>query len=228
MRRTTLACAGVALALAAVAGSAPTAQAAKTAVRADWSAGPIGRWIGYVRPGGSRRVREVQRRLDRLGYRLGRVDGLFGPRTEQAAIRFQRRNGLAADGLVGRRTLRAIRRRDDARLSAGDQVEQPRAVESPAPQPPVPPPASRAPEPLSDAAPPARDIPWLAIGLLAAIAVAGLLAVAARHRRRPGAPQQIETTPRRELVAQVETSPPPRFTRSAQRRALGAARRKSD
>ena len=227
MRRTTLACAGVALALAAVAGSAPTAQAATTAARADWSAGPVGRWTGYASPGGSRRVREVQRRLARLGYRLGRVDGLFGSRTESATIRFQRRNGLAPDGLVGRRTLRAIRTRDDARLADREQVEQPRAVESPAPQP-EPPPASRAPEPLSDAAPPARDVPWLAIGLLAAIVAAGLLAVAAHRRRRPGGPQPIETTPRRELVARAETSHPPRFTRSAQRRALGAGRRESD
>jgi hypothetical protein len=228
MRRTTLACAGVALALAAVAGSAPTAQAATTGARADWSAGAVGRWTGYVRAGGSRRVREVQRRLARLGYRLGRVDGLFGSRTESATIRFQRRNGLAPDGLVGRRTLRAIRTRDDTRLSARQQVEQPRAEQSPAPQPPEPPPASRVPEPLSDAAPPARDVPWLAIGLLAAIVAAGLLAVAAHRRRRPGGPQPIETTPRRELVAQAETSLPPRFTRSAQRRALGVGRRERD
>ena len=220
MRWTTLACAGVALALANVAGSAPTAQAATTAARADWSAGPVGRWTGYARPGGSRRVREVQRRLDRLGYRLGRVDGLFGTRTQRATIRFQRRNGLAVDGIVGPRTLRAIRMRDEARLTARERVERPRAVESPSPQAPQTVPVSRTPA----APPPANDVPWLAAALMPAIAVVGLLAMATLRRRRSNEPQVIEATPRRELVAQAETKPP-RFTRSAQRRAPGTRRR---
>ena len=59
------------------------------AARADWSAGPVARGTGYTRAGGSRRVREVQRRLRSLGYHPGRVDGLYGPRTERAARRFQ-------------------------------------------------------------------------------------------------------------------------------------------
>ena len=56
--------------------------------RADWpkgwSARSVGLGSGYSRPGGSDRVREVQRRLTRLGYRPGPVDGLFGPRTRAA------------------------------------------------------------------------------------------------------------------------------------------------
>ena len=60
------------------------AQATTAAMPEGWSAGPVHRWTGYHRAGGSRRVRELQRRLNRLGYRAGPVDGLFGPRTERA------------------------------------------------------------------------------------------------------------------------------------------------
>src|SRR3954467_10347223 len=49
-----------------------------------WSAGGVGRGSGYGRANGSRRVREVQRRLLRRGYRPGVVDGRFGARTRAA------------------------------------------------------------------------------------------------------------------------------------------------
>ncbi|MGH3023208.1 MAG: peptidoglycan-binding protein [Gaiellaceae bacterium] len=38
----------------------------------------------------------------------GSIDGAFGPRTRAATIRFQRRAGIAADGIVGRQTRRAL------------------------------------------------------------------------------------------------------------------------
>jgi hypothetical protein len=83
-----------------------------------WSAGAVHRWTGYSRPGGSRRVRELQRRLNRLGYRSGPVDGLFGPRTERATKRFQASRRLRVDGIVGPRTLRQLRERDARRRAA--------------------------------------------------------------------------------------------------------------
>lgn len=49
-------------------------------------------------------VRDVQRRLGELGYSPGPVDGIFGPRTENAVRAFQRDSGLAVDGIVGPRT----------------------------------------------------------------------------------------------------------------------------
>ena len=49
-----------------------------------WSAGPVRLGAGFRQPGGSDRVREVQRHLERLGYRVGPVDGLFGRRTRAA------------------------------------------------------------------------------------------------------------------------------------------------
>ena len=113
MRRWTPALAGVILALLALPAmaTADTGQGTSTgsdrghAARADWSAGPVARGTGYTRAEGSRRVREVQRRLRSLGYHPGPVDGLYGPRTERAARRFQEARRLRADAVVGPRTL---------------------------------------------------------------------------------------------------------------------------
>jgi peptidoglycan hydrolase-like protein with peptidoglycan-binding domain len=77
--------------------------------RANWSAGPVAVGTGYHTSGGSDRVREVQRTLRRVGSSPGPVDGLFGPRTKQAVLGFQRAQGLRPDAIVGPRTLFALR-----------------------------------------------------------------------------------------------------------------------
>lgn len=43
----------------------------------------------------------LQDALNTLGYNTGTVDGIFGPGTRSAVIRFQRATGLSADGVVG-------------------------------------------------------------------------------------------------------------------------------
>jgi hypothetical protein len=53
-------------------------------------------------------VRDLQQSLSALGYPLA-VDGIFGKETEKAVCAFQRDHGLGADGIVGPRTLAAIR-----------------------------------------------------------------------------------------------------------------------
>lgn len=53
-------------------------------------------------------VREVQRRLKQWGYYDGSVDGVFGSGTKNAVIRFQKKNGLTADGVVGKATYKAL------------------------------------------------------------------------------------------------------------------------
>lgn len=53
-------------------------------------------------------VKEVQRRLKQWGYYSGAVDGIFGSATKKAVISFQKKNGLTADGVVGKATYRAL------------------------------------------------------------------------------------------------------------------------
>ena len=64
---------------------------------------------GYQRRGGSRRVRALQRRLARLGFAPGPIDGRYGPLTTRAIRRFQRTRHLAVSGVTGVRTLVALR-----------------------------------------------------------------------------------------------------------------------
>ncbi len=53
-------------------------------------------------------VRTLQRKLKSWGYYKGAVDGIFGSQTKEAVKYFQRRNGLVADGIVGKKTLDAL------------------------------------------------------------------------------------------------------------------------
>lgn len=46
-------------------------------------------------------VKLAQSLLNKIGYPVGAVDGIYGTRTRQAVIAFQRNNGLEADGIVG-------------------------------------------------------------------------------------------------------------------------------
>lgn len=247
MKRITLACAGAALALTAVAGSGPPAHAAtKKIARADWSAGPVGSGAGYARQGGSRRVREVQRRLARLGHRPGPVDGLFGPRTRRAALTFQRSSRLPADGIVGRRTLRALRAREAERSGDTRREAEPPPTETPPVGAPASPPEARpaaitlvdaAPRTATDPGSPIPRIAWVAAVLLATLAGIGLLARGAGRHAAPEVEARPDRTtvaavPSRELAAQAEHNLSPRFTRPAadgvERRSLAPWRRGSN
>jgi hypothetical protein len=53
-------------------------------------------------------VLEIQRRLDRLGYAVGTLDGAYGVATASAVRAFQRDRGLRVDGVVGPATGRAL------------------------------------------------------------------------------------------------------------------------
>ena len=55
-------------------------------------------------------VYTLQRRLLDLGFRVGRVDGYFGPETEAGVREFQRNFGIPPDGTCGPATLKALTR----------------------------------------------------------------------------------------------------------------------
>jgi len=69
---------------------------------------PLRQGVGFAQPNGSPRVRTLQTRLRRLDLRPGPVDGLFGPRTKAAVVRFQHRRGLSENGVATRQTGRLI------------------------------------------------------------------------------------------------------------------------
>lgn len=46
--------------------------------------------------------------LNRLGFNTGTVDGVFGTRTQNGVLRFQRAAGLSPDGIVGPKTWEAL------------------------------------------------------------------------------------------------------------------------
>jgi N-acetylmuramoyl-L-alanine amidase len=77
---------------------------------ARWRLGD--RLLSYVvaNPQAGDDVLSLQRRLSELGFEVGRVDGVFGPRTGEALREFQRNVGLPADGTCGPGTFKALAR----------------------------------------------------------------------------------------------------------------------
>lgn len=82
----------------------------RRALEARWRLGdrPL-----QLHPAGDRQatgddVAALQRRLSDLGFDCGRVDGIFGTRTDAALREFQMNIGIAADGVCGPQTLRAF------------------------------------------------------------------------------------------------------------------------
>ena len=56
----------------------------------------------------SQEVRQIQTKLKQWGYYFGNVDGIYGTQTQDAVIKFQKKNGLRVDGIAGPETLAAI------------------------------------------------------------------------------------------------------------------------
>ena len=53
-------------------------------------------------------VKKIQTKLKQWGYYSGNVDGIFGTETFNAVKKFQQKNGLTVDGIVGEKTLQAL------------------------------------------------------------------------------------------------------------------------
>lgn len=69
-------------------------------------------------------VKEVQRRLKQWGYYNGAVDGVFGAGTKKAVVAFQKKNGLTADGVVGKSTYQALGMNDSYNALQGGVPSQ--------------------------------------------------------------------------------------------------------
>lgn len=53
-------------------------------------------------------VVQIQTKLKAMGLYTGQIDGIYGSQTQSAVIAFQKRKGLAADGIAGPKTLSAL------------------------------------------------------------------------------------------------------------------------
>ncbi len=67
-------------------------------------------------------VRDLQRRLNALGFDAGKEDGIFGVETQDAVADFQRNVGLDPDGVAGRETFEALDRLR-RRIGPGSKAE---------------------------------------------------------------------------------------------------------
>ena len=95
-------------------GLAPDGQVGPQTWRELVEAGlTIGARTLYHRPRSMMRgddVRDLQRRLNALGFDAGKQDGIFGVETEDAVAEFQRNVGLHPDGIAGHETFEALHR----------------------------------------------------------------------------------------------------------------------
>jgi peptidoglycan hydrolase-like protein with peptidoglycan-binding domain len=98
------------------------------------SGGTLVRGEGYGVPHGSRAVRALQIRLQRRGFEPGPIDGLFGPLTQAAVLRFQQRHRLLVDGVVGPQTRKPLLAQPAARRDRPDGG-RPAAAEPSPPEP---------------------------------------------------------------------------------------------
>ena len=53
-------------------------------------------------------VRDIQQGLQDRGYKIGRVDGIWGRHTRLALLKFQKDQKLSATGRIDERTLAAL------------------------------------------------------------------------------------------------------------------------
>jgi len=76
---------------------------------------------GTCAPGDSgSAVKKVQSRLKKLGYYSGSIDGDYGNGTKTAVTKFQKRNGLTANGKVNSKTLAKLNSSSAKKASASD------------------------------------------------------------------------------------------------------------
>lgn len=121
-----LAIGALTLALTASAAASVTAIAVKNNRQAAETAIELSVETAVLRQGSQGgEVKEVQRRLKQWGYYSGAVDGIFGAGTKKAVIAFQKKNGLTADGVVGKSTYAALGMNDSYNALNGNANNKP-------------------------------------------------------------------------------------------------------
>ena len=99
---------GIAAALIATAAGAGSVIGTKGWTADDFASSPTVQTAVLKQGSKGGEVKEVQRRLKQWGYYTGSVDGIYGKGTIEAVKRFQKKNGLTADGICGRATYVAL------------------------------------------------------------------------------------------------------------------------
>ena len=85
-------------------------------------------------PGGERvptlaEVKEIQRRLNALGFDTGGIDGRTGSDTVKAVLAFEKKVGMQpADGYIGLKVLARLRQGGVIRLDCASTPRQPAAM----------------------------------------------------------------------------------------------------
>lgn len=64
-------------------------------------------------------VRQLQERLNKLGFNVGQADGDFGPNTEEGVEEMQFAAGITVDGVVGKNTYKALDELEDLGVLVG-------------------------------------------------------------------------------------------------------------
>ena len=68
------------------------------------------------------RIASVQMMLSELGYDTTNPDGIMGPKTKRAIVKFQRRNRIRVDGKVSTRLMAKVQKKRDARKVAREKA----------------------------------------------------------------------------------------------------------
>ena len=101
----------------------PTVAPSRRTTRTAWF--DLAPGAGYATAHGSPAVRMLQRRLCRLGYAVGPVDGHYGPRTRSAVGWFQLKHGLRVDGIAGHVTQRRLQARVSGEAGGAAKAARP-------------------------------------------------------------------------------------------------------
>jgi len=70
-------------------------------------------------------VTALQRKLFAMGFNPGTIDGIFGPKTDQAVRSYQEKKGLQVDGIAGPETFTSLGMMDAEKPAAVEAVRRP-------------------------------------------------------------------------------------------------------